>query len=133
MSQREQRPVSQKADAVAKSVVDAAYRVHYELGPGLLEDVYEACLSHELRKRNLGLEQQVVMPVEYDGVRLETGYRLDLVVEGCVIVELKAVENLLPVHQAQLLTYLKLTGHRLGLLINFNVPKIKQGIRRVVL
>jgi GxxExxY protein len=120
-------------DDVAKAVVDAAYAVHSALGAGLLESVYEACLTHELKKRALKVASQVSLPIVYDGIRLDAGLRLDMLVEDCVIVELKAVDTLLPVHQAQILTYLKLTGHRLGLLINFNVPVIRQGIKRMVL
>ncbi len=118
---------------MAKQVVDAAFAVHSALGPGLLESVYETCLAHELGKRGLGVERQLPLPVVYDGVLLEAALRLDLLVAGCVVVELKAVDQLLPVHQAQVLTYLKLSGHRLGLLINFNVPRIRDGIRRLVL
>jgi GxxExxY protein len=126
-------PIPPLTDAVARQVVDAAYAVHSALGPGLLEGVYEVCLVHELNKRGIKVEQQVMLPVIYDNVRLDAGLRLDLVVGDCLIVELKAIENMLPVHKAQLLTYLKLSGYRLGLLINFNVPVIKNGIQRVAL
>ncbi len=126
-------PIAQELNRVARQVVDAAYAVHRELGPGLLESVYEACFVYELRKRGLKVEKQVLVPVLYDGLMLDTGLRLDLVVEGSLLVELKAVETLLPIHQAQVLTYLKLSGHRLGLLINFNVPVIRDGIRRLVI
>jgi GxxExxY protein len=125
--------ISEGVNQVAKEIVDSAFRVHSTLGAGLLESVYEICLEHELKKRGLRVERQVAIPVIYDGVRLEAGFRLDLLVNNCVIVELKAVEYLLPVHTAQLMTYLKLTKHRLGLLINFNVPLIKDGIRRIAL
>jgi len=118
---------------VARVVVDSAFAVHSALGPGLLESVYELCLAHEIRKRGFSVQRQVNLPVVYDSVCLDAGLRLDLLIEDCLIVELKAVEQLLPVHKAQVLTYLKLTGHRLGLLINFNVPMIRDGIRRVVL
>ena len=114
-------------------MVDAAFAVHSRLGPGLLESVYEVCLAHELKKRGLKVERQVTLPVVYDEVRLEAGLRIDLLVGDCVLVELKAVEALLPVHKAQVLTYLKLTGFRLGLLINFNVPLIRDGVTRVAL
>jgi GxxExxY protein len=130
-AQRE--PISEQVNQVAREIVDGAFQVHSQLGAGLLESVYEVCLVHELRKRGLRAESQVAMPVVYDGIRLEAGFRIDVLVEGCVIVELKAVEALLPVHKAQLLTYLKLSGQRLGLLINFNVPLIKHGIQRLVL
>jgi GxxExxY protein len=102
--------------------------VHRALGPGLLESVYEVCLLHELNKRGLKVERQVLLPVVYDNLRLDAGPDLDLVVEKRVVVELKAVEVLLPVHKAQLLTYLKLSAHRLGLFVNFNSALIKQGI-----
>ena len=118
---------------MAGEVADAAYTVHRALGPGLLESVYEVCLAHELGKRGLKVERQVTLPILYDSVRLDAGLRLDILVQDCLAVELKAVDALLPVHQAQLLTYLKLAGHRLGLLINFNVPVIKNGIKRMAL
>jgi GxxExxY protein len=126
-------PIPRETDEIASEIVDAAFAVHSALGPGLLEGVYEACLLHELNKRGLKTERQVSLPVVYDGLRLDAGLRLDLVVEDRVVVELKAVEALLPVHKAQVLTYLKLSGHRLGLLVNFNTPLIKQGIQRIVL
>jgi GxxExxY protein len=119
-------------ETVAREVVDAAYNVHKTLGPGLLESVYEACLQHELKKRGLRVEAQVPVPVVYDGLHLDAGLRLDLLVEGKLIVEIKSVERMNPVYDAQLLTYLKLTGLRLGLLINFSVSVIKQGISRIV-
>jgi GxxExxY protein len=114
-------------------VVDAAYVVHRAIGPGLLESVYEVCLVHELRKRGLGIERQVQLPVIYDGIRLDAGLRLDIIVDDCVVIELKAIDVVLPVHKAQILTYLKLTGHRLGLLINLNVSLSRTGIQRVIL
>lgn len=126
-------PIDENTNRVAKQVVDAAFAVHSRLGAGLLESVYEACLVYELRKRRLPVLSQVKIPVVYDSMRLEVGFRIDLLVEHCVIVELKAVESIAPVHKAQLLTYLKLSGHRLGLLINFNVPLIKDGIQRIIL
>jgi GxxExxY protein len=122
-----------EVDEAARQVVDAAFAVHKSLEPGLLESVYEICLAHELTKRNLKVERQVELPVRYDNIRLDAGFRLDLVVNQCLIVELKTVEELLPIHQAQTLTYLKLSGKRPGLLINFNVPVIKEGIRRIAL
>jgi GxxExxY protein len=126
-------PIPDETDQVAKQVVDAAFSVHSSLGPGLLESVYEVCLAHELGKRGLKIERQIALPIIYDKLRLDAGLRFDALVEGCVVVELKAVERILPVHKAQILTYLKLSGHRLGLLINFNVPVIKNGIVRMVL
>lgn len=122
-----------ETDEVARAIVDAAFAVHSQLGPGLLESVYEICLVHELVKRGVDVERQVSLPVVYDSIRLDAGLRLDLVVSRCVVVELKAVEALQPVHKAQVLTYLKLSGHRLGLLINFNVPRIKDGLHRIAL
>ncbi len=122
-----------ETDRIAAQIVDAAFKVHSTLGPGLLESVYEICLTYELQKRGLKVERQVALPVVYDGERLDAGLRLDLLVENRVIVEIKAVEKMIPVFQAQLLTYLKLTGKRLGLIINFNVPLIKQGIKRMAL
>jgi GxxExxY protein len=107
--------------------------MHSVLGPGLLESVYEVCLAHELSKREIVVARQVSLPVIYDGIRLDADLRLDLLVDGRLIIELKTVEQLLPIHSAQVLTYLKVTGHRLGLLINFNVPLIKDGIKRVIL
>jgi GxxExxY protein len=114
-------------------IVDCAFKVHSRLGPGLLESVYEACLVHELVKKGLKVDRQVALPILYDGLVLESGLRIDLIVEDSVIVELKAVEEVLPVHRAQVLTYLKLARKRLALLINFNVPLIKDGIERIVL
>ena len=119
--------------SVSHAVVTAAMKVHSALGPGLLESAYEACLLHELHKTGLHAEAQVGLPVVYDGVKLDVGYRIDLLVEDLVIVELKAVEAITPVHEAQILSYLKLSGKSLGLLINFNVAHLKNGIRRFVI
>ena len=127
------KPIPSETDRVASQVVDAAYKIHSNLGPGLLETVYEACFVHELNRRGLKFERQVVLPVVYEGMRLDAGLRLDLIVENCVVVELKAVEQTQPVHAAQVLTYLKIAGKRLGLLINFNVPVIRDGIQRIAL
>jgi len=127
-----QEPIPESVDMIARTVVDAAFRVHKTLGPGLLESVYEQCLCHELSKRNVPFEAQVRLPIIYDDARIDSGLRLDLLVNGEVVVELKAVERMLPLFEAQLLTYLKLSGKRLGLLINFNVPVIREGIRRLV-
>jgi GxxExxY protein len=121
------------AQDVTGAVIGAAIEVHRALGPGLLESTYRVCLRHELEQRGLTVASEVPVPVEYRGVRLDCGYRIDLLVEGAVVVELKSVEGLLPVHEAQLITYLRLSGLRVGLLINFNVPVLKDGIvRRVV-
>lgn len=125
-------PLPDDLNRISGEVVDAAYKVHSQLGPGLLESVYEICLVHELTKRGLHVARQLEVPVEYDGVKLDAALRVDLVVEKSVLVELKAVDGLLAVHTAQVLTYLKLTGCRLGLLINFNVPLIRDGIKRLV-
>jgi len=127
------KPIAVEVETVTKRIVDSAFRVHTQLGPGLLESIYEVCLTHELKKIQMKVDRQLAVPVAYDGIRFETGLRLDLLVEDCVLVELKAVEKILPVHRAQVLTYLKLSGLRLGLLINFNVPLIKEGINRIVL
>lgn len=115
------------------SVIGAAIEVHRELGPGLLESAYQACLARELSLRNIGFEQQKALPVSYKGEAIDCGYRLDFVVDDKLVIELKAVEALHDVHDAQLLTYLKLTGCKVGLLINFNVAVLKNGIRRRVL
>jgi GxxExxY protein len=125
--------IDPKLNKVAKAIVDAAYKVHFNLGPGLLEQVYEVCLIKELVKKKLNVGSQVPVPIYYDGEDLKLGFRLDLLVEDSVIVELKAVDSILPIHVSQLLTYLKLSKKRLGLLINFNVPVIKNGIKRIVL
>ncbi|RZJ61345.1 MAG: GxxExxY protein [Hymenobacter sp.] len=117
---------------ISKAVMLAAFRVHTALGPGLLESVYEAALAHELRKEDLLVATQVPLPVTYDGVRLELGFRLDLLVEHKVIVEIKSVDALTDVHHKQLLTYLKLSGLKLGQLINFNVPSLRDHIIRKV-
>ena len=117
---------------IAKEIVDAAYKIHVKTGPGLLESAYETMLVYELRKRGLHIQQQQPIPIIYEGVKLEVGYRADLIVNDLVIVELKSVEKVAPVHKKQLLTYLKLADKRLGLLINFGAPLIKQGISRVV-
>jgi GxxExxY protein len=116
---------------ITEQVIGAAIEVHRELGPGLLESAYEAALAYELSLRNLRFERQKDQPIRYKGLLIETGFRIDLLVEGQVVVELKAVESLLPIHDAQLITYIKLSDCRVGLLINFNVPLLKQGIKRL--
>ena len=116
---------------IAEIIVDACYRIHVILGPGLLESVYEAVLAHELQKRGLKVIRQQWLPVVYDGVVLEEGFRADLIVEDLVIIELKSVETILPVHKKQLNTYLRLSGKRLGLLVNFGSNLIKDGITRI--
>ena len=127
------KKVDPEVEKTAEQVVDAAYKIHKTFGPGLLESASEACLLYELKKRGLKAETQVVVPLIYDGEKIDAGFRLDLLVQDRLIIELKAVESLLPIHEAQVLTYLKITNNRLGLLINFNVPLIKNGIQRVIL
>ena len=121
-----------RVNRITGAVITAVMKVHSHLGPGLLESAYEACLAHELRKLGLGVAQQVGLPVIYDGERIELGYRIDLVVEGLVVVEIKCVEAINPVHQAQLLSYIRLSGRRIGLLINFHVAHLRDGIKRMV-
>ncbi len=123
---------SVEIERVAREIVDASFKVHQVLGPGILESVYETCLAYELSKRGLKVLRQVMVPIVYDGQQLDDGLRLDLMVEDCVIVEVKAVGKMLPLFEAQALTYLKLTGKRLALLINFNVPIIRDGIKRII-
>jgi len=128
-------PASEAAPAreLTRRIIGAAIEVHKALGPGLLESAYEQCLCHELHLRGLAFRRQVDVPVDYKGVKLATGYRLDLVVEDTVVVELKAVEHVTPLHHAQMLTYLRLTGKRVGLLMNFNVTTLRTGIVRKVI
>ena len=121
-----------RVNQVSGSVVNAAMKVHSLLGPGLLESAYQACLAQELRKRGLIAETQVGLPVVYEGEKLELGYRIDLLVENLVIVEIESVDAIHPVHEAQLLSYLRLSGKNVGLLINFNVARLKDGIKRMV-
>jgi len=117
---------------ITHQIIGAAIEVHKHLGPGLLESAYEECLFHELQLRNLRVERQKAVPVVYKQTKLECGYRLDLLIEGRVVVELKSVEGLGPIHEAIILTYLRMSGHKLGLLINFNVSVLKDGIRRFI-
>ena len=127
------KPLSKKEESIAGKIVDAAYTVHKILGPGLLEKVYEVCFCHELSKRGLQNKRQVDIPIVYDGINFNEGLRLDVLVEELIICELKAVDEMNPLWEAQILSYLKLTGKRLGFLINFNVPLIKEGIKRIIL
>ena len=120
-------------DAVGKKIVDSAYTVHKSLGPGLLEKVYEICFCHELQKRGLKYQRQLDIPIVYDGITFKEGLRLDVLVENKIICELKALELVNPVWEAQILSHLKITDNRLGFLINFNVPLMKNGIRRFVI
>lgn len=124
--------VDPELDKIATKVVDAAFKVHFNLGPGLLENAYEACLAYEISEKGLRVERQVEMPLSYQKVRLDVGYRIDLLVEDQLIIEVKAVESLLPVHRAQVITYLKLSGNQLGFLMNFNAPVLKKGLERIV-
>ena len=121
-----------RENELADGIVDAAFHVHRFFGPGLLESAYEACLAHELLSMGFSVEKQVALPLVYRDVKLDAGYRLDLWVERTVIIEVKAVEELHPIHMAQMLTYLKLTGNKLGLIINFHSALLKNGMRRVV-
>ena len=121
-----------RLNLITGQILDCSITVHRSLGPGLLESVYETCLAHELTKRNLNVQRQVELPVIYDGIRLAPGFRADLLVDRSVLLELKAVDKVTSVHEAQLLSYLKLSDFRVGLLINFNVVKLKDGFRRFV-
>ena len=123
----------EEIEAAARSIVDAGLKVHRALGPGLLESAYEHCLAYELGRRGLRVERQLVLPIVYEDTKLDVGYRLDLLVADAIVVEIKAVDALLPIHEAQLMTYLRLSGCRLGFLLNFNVVLFKQGVRRFVL
>lgn len=123
---------AQRENEITKIVIGFAIDVHRVLGPGLLESAYEECLCYELTHAHVPFRRQVALPVLYKGVKLECGYRMDLIADDLVVVEIKAIECLAPIHEAQLLTYLKLSGKRVGLLINFNVPVLKQGLKRIV-
>jgi GxxExxY protein len=122
----------QELDAISKGVIGAAIDVHRVLGPGLLEVAYESCLAFELAERGYSVERQKPVPITYKGVEVEAGFRIDLLVDRKIIVELKAVDSIAPIHKAQLMTYLKLTGLKVGLLMNFNVNMLRQGLHRVV-
>ena len=121
-----------RLNSLSGEVIGAAMKVHSALGPGILESAYEACLQFELKQREIQVDSQVALPIMYYGQRVEAGYRIDLLVENSLIIELKAVEKISNIHKAQLLSYLKLSDFRLGLLINFNVPRLKEGIHRIV-
>ncbi|MDQ3019667.1 MAG: GxxExxY protein [Bacteroidota bacterium] len=120
-------------ERIAREIVDCAYRVHVNLGPGLFEKIYETCFCHELTKKSLSFERQVSLPIKYDGLCFNEGFRIDVLIEDKVICELKAVNEMNPVYEAQVLTHMKLTNKRIGFLINFNVPLIKNGIKRIIL
>jgi GxxExxY protein len=126
-------PIPEQVDSYSDRAIGAAIKVHKELGPGLLESVYEACLFYELNKAGIPVERQVRLPIIYDGITLDADLRLDLWLARSLIIEVKAVDTLAPIHQAQLLTYLKMTGNRLGLLMNFNVRLLRDGVKRVAL
>ena len=128
-----QYSMSEQEERLATAIVNAAYTVHKALGPGLLESIYEVCFCHELTKQSLSVRRQVVLPIIYDGIKFDEGLRLDVLVEDLIICELKAVDEMNPVFMAQLMSHLKLADKRLGFLINFHVPLIKNGIKRVVL
>jgi GxxExxY protein len=132
VSKRAFAPVPPNVERVGKVVLDAAFKVHTALGPGLLESVYQMCTAYETRESGLQVATEVALPVVYRDIQMDAGLRLDMLVENCVIVEFKSVENMNPIYEAQLLTYLKLTGIRLGFLMNFNVVRLKDGIKRLV-
>jgi GxxExxY protein len=132
-SKSKREPIPDHTEEIAKAILDSAFQVHTALGPGLLESVYESCLSHELNIRGISTKSQVMLPVVYKGIKVDSGYRLDLLVDDCIVVEIKAAENISEVFKAQLLTYLKLSSLRLGLLINFNVVHLRDGIKRIII
>ena len=125
--------IAYENDPLTEKIIGFAISIHRDLGPGLLESAYEECLCYEIEQSGLSFRRQSALPIVYKSVRLDCGYRMDIVVENRVIVELKTVERLLPIHEAQMLTYLKLSGIRIGLLLNFNTPVLKDGIRRMLL
>ena len=127
------RLLANPEQSLTRNVISAAIEVHRELGPGLLENAYQTCLCHEFKLRDISFRQQVELPIAYKGVKLECGYRADFIIENRLVLELKCVEAISPIHEAQLLTYLRLSGLHVGLLLNFNVPVLKEGIRRRVL
>lgn len=133
MHHRDTEDAEMELNKLTEQIIGAAIEVHKALGPGLLESAYEECLAHEMRLRGLRFDRQMPLPVTYKGVNLDCGYRLDFLVEKSVVLELKAVEAIVPIHEAQILTYLKLGGWAVGLLLNFNVPVLRDGIKRVVL
>jgi GxxExxY protein len=126
-------PLTEKEENAATKIVQSAFEVHRTIGPGLLESIYETCFCHELSKKGVEFKKQVTIPIKYDNLSFESALRLDVIVEGCVICEIKSLEIILPVHSAQVLSYLRMSRLRLGFLINFNVPMIRQGIKRIIL
>ncbi|MFQ5786995.1 MAG: GxxExxY protein [Thermodesulfobacteriota bacterium] len=133
MQNKLHKAIPPDVEHIVTIILDSAFKVHRALGPGLLENVYEVCLCHELTKAGIKFQRQIELTIIYDGIKLNSGLRLDVLVEEQVVLELKAVESMIPVYEAQILTYLKLTGKRLGLLINFNVPLLKDGIKQIIL
>jgi len=129
---KERNTEAMELNEISSQILGAAFKVHTSIGPGVLESVYQSCLHHELRKAGLRVEAQVSLPVLYDGLKLDSGFRIDLLVEDMVIVELKCVDSILPIHKAQLLTYLKLANKPLGLLLNFDVVHMREGIKRII-
>jgi GxxExxY protein len=125
-------PLPSQTEEIAKAILDSAFQIHTTLGPGLLESVYEACLIHELKMRRIEVKSQISLPVIYKGMKVDSGFRIDILVDECVIVEIKSTDELNVVHTAQLLTYLRLSNIRLGLLINFNVVHLRNGIKRII-
>lgn len=124
--------ISERTEEIAKIIIHSAFKVHKELGPGLLEKIYEICLAHEIAKAGLGVKRQIDIPIVYDSIVFSEGLRLDLLIEDCIIVEVKAVEQVNAVWEAQIISHLRLTNKDLGFLINFNVPLIKSGIKRFI-
>ena len=122
-----------ETNKITGEIIGAAIEVHKALGPGLLESAYEECLCHELNLKGISFKRQQSLPIEYKGVKLDCGYRVDLIIEALILIELKSIEKLLPIHEAQVLTCLKLTGLKVGLLINFNVAALRRGIKRIIL
>lgn len=133
MSRKVFDPIPKEINVIGSEIVDASVKVHKAMGAGLLESVYEECMAYELQKRNLSVERQVLVPIQYDGRKLKSPLRIDLLVQKSVIVELKSVEEMNPIFESQLMTYLRLSNLRLGYLINFNVPLVKNGIKRMVM
>ena len=123
----------EKLNKLSYEIIGAIYKVHTELGPGLLESTYEVCLEYELVKKGLIVQRQKALPVIYNEIKLEEGYRIDLLIENSIILELKSIDEIAPIHKAQLMTYLKLSGMKLGLLLNFNVKDMKEGINRIIM
>jgi len=130
--QRAQRNAEENYNDISGAIVDASMKVHTALGPGLLESAYETCLKHELQQRGYKVETQVLLPIKYENIVLDAGYRIDILVESKILLELKSIENILPIHEAQLLSYLRLSNLQLGILFNFNVIHLKDGIKRMV-